>query len=639
MSEQVVEDTLPKLLRRNYRKYGDKRGAIRKKDLGIWWEMSWKDYYETIKWLSLGLISLGFQRGDSVSIIGDNDPELFAAEYAAQAAGGQAVNLFIDYVPSEVKYIVGHSDSSFVFAKDQEQCDKLLEIKDELPLVKKVIYWEAKGLMHYDEPILIDFRDVVALGKEYEKTHPNLFDENIDKGKADDLALLEYTSGTTAALPKSAMVTYDNLLSTIQSWLSIEPWDEKDNYLSFVSPAWATEQIFGVCACQICGATVHFPEEPETVQENTREICPQMLLYSSRLWEEVVRTVLVKVGDADWFKRGLFDLFLPVGYKVAGRKMAGKKVNPFWRIIYAIGYLAVFRPLLDKIGLLKTKRAYTGGSALGPDAYRFLHAIGINVKQAYGATEVGVATFHRDGDIRPDSIGQPLPIFEVKISEEGELLIKGRGVFPGYYKDPEKTAQALTDGWFHTGDAAYIDKDGHVIYVDRVKDLKKLATGAKFSPLFVENALKFSRYVKDAIVTGDNEEYVGVIINMDYNNVGKWAEKHGILYTTFADLSQNPEVYDLIQKDVEKVNRTIPEQTRIRKYCLLHKEFDPDEAELTRTRKLRRTFMEEKYKDLMDGLYGDKDEVIAQAEVKYRDGRKRVISTPVRIRDMGSKSP
>jgi long-chain acyl-CoA synthetase len=377
---------------------------------------------------------------------------------------------------------------------------------------------------------------------------------------------------------------------------------------------------------------LNFPESPETVQENLRENAPHALLFSSRLWENLVSMVQVRINDSTAINRGLYHLFLPVGYRVAEMRFARKKVQIWWRFLYWLGDRAVFHPLRDKMGLINVKTAHTSGAALSPDVVRFFRAIGVSIKQLYGSTEAQVHTLHIGEDVKFESVGVPPPGVEVKISSDSEILVASPAVFQGYYKAPEETAEKLRGGWFHTGDAGYIDGDGHLIYLDRLDDLLSLKGGEKFSPQFIEGQLKFSPYVKDLMAVGGQErEYVTAIINVDFDNVGRWAEKWGIAYTTFVDLSQRPEVYDLIRADVARVNRTLPPAARVRKFVLMHKEFDPDEAELTRTRKLRRGFMEERYQQMIDAMYDNLDEVRVRAEVKYRDGRRGVIETPVRV--------
>jgi long-chain acyl-CoA synthetase len=624
-------DTLPKHLLERVRQYGDRKIAMRQKDYGIWKPFTWQDSYEHVRDFCLGLVELGLQRGDKVCIIGDNDPQYFWAQLAIQSAGGVAVGIFTDSIPSEIEYIVGHCDATFVLAKDQEQCDKLLEIKDSVPAVKKVIYWESRGLWNYDEPWLIEFAAVESQGHQVAEENPNRFETLVAQGSGDDLAIFCYTSGTTD-LPKGAMIAHKNLLGGAMAAIRVDPRCDSDEYLSFLPPAWITENALGLTVHVLTGMIVSFPESPETVQENIREIAPNALLFSSRLWESLVSMVQVRINDSTAINRWLYRLFLPVGYRVADMRFARKKVPAMWRILYRLGDLAVFHPLRDKLGLTRVNSAYTAGAALSPDVVRFFRAIGVNIKQLYGSTEVQIHTLHVGEDVKFESVGVPPPGVEIRISDEGEILVKAPSVFQGYYKAPDKTAEKLKDGWFYTGDAGYIDEDGHLIYLDRVDDLLELKGGEKFSPQYIEGRLKFSPYIKDLMSIGGRERaYVTAIINIDFDNVGRWAEKRGIAYTTFVDLSQRPEVYDLIRADVERVNKSLPPAARVRKFVLMHKEFDPDEAELTRTRKLRRGFVEQRYQQMIEAMYTGLDEVRVRAEVKYRDGRQGVVETPIRV--------
>jgi long-chain acyl-CoA synthetase len=624
-------DTLPKHLLERVRQYGDRKIAMRQKDYGIWKPFTWQDSYEHVRDFCLGMVEQGLQRGDKVCIIGDNDPQYFWAQLAIQSAGGVAVGIFTDSIPSEIEYIVGHCDATFVLAKDQEQCDKLLEIKDSVPAVKKVIYWESRGLWNYDEPWLIEFAAVESQGHQVAEENPNRFETLVAQGSGDDLAIFCYTSGTTD-LPKGAMIAHKNLLGGARAALRVDPRSDSDEYLSFLPPAWITENALGLTVHMLTGMIVSFPESPETVQENIREIAPNALLFSSRLWESLVSMVQVRINDSTAINRWLYRLFLPVGYRVADMRFARKKVPILWRVLYRLGDLAVFHPLRDKLGLIRVNSAYTAGAALSPDVVRFFRAIGVNIKQLYGSTEVQIHTLHVGEDVKFESVGVPPPDVEIRISDEGEILVKAPSVFQGYYKAPDKTAEKLKDGWFYTGDAGYIDEDGHLIYLDRVDDLLELKGGEKFSPQYIEGRLKFSPYIKDLMSIGGRElEYVTAIINIDFDNVGRWAEKRGIAYTTFVDLSQRPEVYDLIRADVERVNKSLPPAARVRKFVLMHKEFDPDEAELTRTRKLRRGFVEQRYRQMIEAMYTGLDEVRVRAEVKYRDGRQGVVETPIRV--------
>ncbi len=627
-------DTLPKLLKRNYKTWHDKRIAMRHKDFGIWQEYSWQEYYDNVKKFALGLKSLGFEKGEKLCIIGDNEPEWYWAELACQAMGGISVGIFVDCVPEEIKYIVDHSEAVFVVARDQEQVDKIFAIRDGVPRIRKVIYWEPKGMWSYDDPFILSFEDVQALGDEYAKDKPAFFDNEIDGGHGKDLAIICYTSGTTG-LPKGALVAHKNLITTVRQWFEVEAWSHKDNYLSYVPPAWITEQMFGITGGLLSGATVNFPERPETLENDVREIGPSMILYNSRMWESLCSTILTKIEDGILLKRLLFNLCLPIGYKVSETRLEGKSPSVRWRILYWLANLLVFRSLRDKIGLKNTRAPYTGGALISPGTFRLFRAIGIDLREIYGSSEAGLCCCHRGDDVKFESIGVPLPGMQVKIDEEGEMLWKGDCIFLGYYKDPEKTSRVLVNGWYHSGDAAYIDEDGHIMYLDRMADMMELERGFKFSPQHIEGSLKFSPYIRDAIAMGGGKIlYVAAFIQIDFDSVGKWAERLHIPYTTFADLSQKPQVYELIEKEIIALNRALPEESRVKKFVSLHKELDPDEEELTRTRKLRRNFLEKKYEELLDAIAQGKDIFEASSDVKYRDGSRGVTATSVTIKTL-----
>ena len=627
-------DTLPKLLKRNYQTWRTKGIAMRHKDFGIWQEYSWEEYYNNVKRFALGIKALGFEKGEKLCIIGDNEPEWYWAELACQSMGGVSVGIFVDCVPEEIRYIIDHSETVIAVARDQEQIDKILAIKDDVSRVRKVIYWEPKGMWSYKDPLIMSFQAVQALGDEYAKERPTLFDDETDAGHGNDLAIICYTSGTTG-LPKGALVTHNNLITSVRQWFEVELWLQEDNYLSYVPPAWITEQMFGITGGLLSGAAVNFPERPETLENDVREIGPSMILYNSRMWENLCSTILTKIENGILLKRILFNLCLPIGYKVADMKMGGKIPGLRWKVLYWLANLLVFRSLRDKIGLKNTRAPYTGGSLISPGTFRLFRAIGINLREIYGSSEAGLCCCHRGDDVKFESIGVPLPGMDVTISDEGEMLWKGGCIFLGYYKDPEKTSQVLIDGWYHSGDAAYIDDDGHIIYLDRMADMMELEGGIRFSPQHIEGSLKFSPYIRDAIAVGGGRiPYVAALIQIDFDSVGKWAERRHIPYTTFADLSQKPEVYELVEKEVGNLNRSLPEASRVRKLVSLHKEFDPDEEELTRTRKLRRDFIEKKYGDLLDAIIQGRQTFQASSEVKYRDGSRGVTSILVTIKTL-----
>jgi len=638
LMEQVHKekgDTWPKLLKYNYEKYGDTHRAMRYKHYGIWQPFTWKDYYLSVKYLALGLLSLGFEPGDKMVIIGDNAPQWYDAELAAQANHGASVGLYSDLTPLEIKYIVENSEARFAVVEDQEQVDKFLQIKHELPLLRKIIYWNYKGLAHYDDPILMGYREVLGQGRKYEEEHPGLFEWNVDAGKADDVCALVYTSGTTGAAPKGAVHTYRTMRAGADYHLNLDPWYENDNVVPYLPPAWMTEQWFGI-GCHLLSASIlNFAEESETQQRDIREIRPDIVCYGARLWESEAAMVQARIHGADPVKRFAFRLLMPIGYKMADLKYGKQKPSFFLKTLYALADLSLFRHLRSSLGLSNARICYTTGAMLSPDAFRFYHALNLPLKSVYVTTEGGALTGARNDDIGLETVGPVHDGAEVRITEKGEIVCRQPGIFVGYYKDPDKTGEVLKDGWFYTGDNGFIRKDGHIVFVDRVKDLVNLASGDNLAPQLIESRLRFSPYIKDAwVVAGKEKTYAAVIIIINYNTVGRWAGQRRVGYSTYAELSQKPEVYDLVKQFVDKINSTLPSGSRVRKYVNLHKEFDPDEGELTRTRKLRRTFLEERYRELIDAIYADKTEVPIEARVRYRDGRIGTTKTTLSIKSV-----
>ncbi len=635
-------DTLPKCLLHNCQRWGDREVAIRKKKYGVWNEYTWKQHYEHVKHFSLGLMSLGLDRGDKVSILGDADPEWTWAQLATMAAGGVVAGVFTDALPAEVKYVVEHSDSKFLIAHDQEQVDKALQIKDDLPLLKKVIYWEPKGMRIYADPILVYFHDVMEMGKAFERSHPGHFEAFMGTGGGDDIAMLYYTSGTTG-LPKGAIITHRALLKTMEGALRILPARPKDDYVAITPPAWIAASMVE-SGHWLKGLIINYPERPETAMEDLREISPYLSGGGPRIWEGLVSLTQAKINDANLLTRVLYKVFLPVGYRTADYHLKGRGAPVALRLLRALAEIVVFRPLRNQLGFRKTRHYFTGSAAISADTFRYFHAIGCPLRQFYGSTESGSVCGHQgdETNIRFETIGPPVQGVRVRISLEGEIQVKGEGLFSGYYKNHDASVKAFDHGWFRTGDAGHISEEGHIIYIDRLTELGELASGARYSPQYMEGSLRFSPYLQEAVVVGGaHRDYVTAILNIDFNNVGRWAERRRISYTTYVDLSQKEEIAQLIRKDIERVNGLLPEEVRIRKFALLHKEIDPDEAELTRTRKLRRKLFEEKYGDLIAGLYSEAGAVPVEASVTYRDGRKGKIKTALRIWavDGGGGSP
>ena len=626
-----TNDTLPKNFLLRVQEHGD-RVAMRKKRYGIWQEYTWNDVYQHVRDFCLGLVSLGLRAGETVAVIGDNDPEFYWAQIATHSARAMSFGIFSDAGSQELIYGLTKSNAVFLLAQDQEQVDKALEIKEQIPNIRKVIYWDDQGLWHYDDPLLTSFEDIEALGRLYGEDHPGLYEKRVAETERQDVILLSMTSGTTS-LPKLAMISNWRLIYGNEvSVHDFAPNYATDNWLSFSPMAWLTEQAFGFTPFLMNGFIVNFPEGPDTVQTDIREVAPAGLLFPSRVWENLASVVQVRINDSSWLNRLMFSTFLPIAYRVIDLEDKRQGIPPHIRFARWMGEFAVFQPLRDKIGLTRARTALTAGAALSPDVIRFFRALGVELRQLYASTE-STGTMHAPGDVKLASVGVVMPGVEVKIADDQEILLRTDASFSGYYGDPDKTAEVLDDeGWYYTGDAGYIGSDGHLIYLDRVSDMIELANGETFSPQYIEGRLKFSPYIQDVMAVGGFDmHFVTTIININFENVARWAEKNRIAYTTFVDLSQKQEVYDLIQKEVERVNETLPPPARVKKFVILHKAFDADEAELTRTRKLRRRALEQKYGQMLDAMYGDLEKVVVSAEVKYRDGRTGVVETAVRV--------
>ena len=636
--EQVYKakgDTWPKVLQYNYEKYGDTHRAMRHKHYGVWQPHTWKDYYLNVKHLALGLLTFGFEPGDKVLIIGDNAPQWYYAELAAQANHGVSVGLFSDLLPLEIQYIGENSEASFAIIEGQEQVDKFLQIKDELPLLKKVIYWSYKGLAHYDDHILVGYMQVLQLGEKYEEEHPGLFERNVETGKTDDACALVYTSGTTGAAPKGAIHTYKTMRAGADYHLHLDPWYENDNVLPYLPPVWMTEQWLGI-GCHLLSASIlNFAEAPETQQRDTRETGPSIVFYGARLWESQAAMVQARILGSDAVKRFAFQLLMPIGYRMADLKYRKQEPSLFRKILYSLADIALFRSIKGSLGLSNARTCYTTGAILSPDAFRFYHALNLPLKSLYGSTEGGALTGARNDDICLETVGPAHKGAEVRITDSGELVYRQPGIFVGYYKDPDKTAKVLKDGWFYSGDSGFIREDGHIVFLDRAKDLVELVNGDKLAPQSIESRLRYSPYIMDAwVLAGPDRDYASAIIIINYDNVSRWAGQRGVAYTTFTDLSQKPEVYGLVKKDIDRINQALPPGARIKKYVNLHKEFNPDEAELTRTRKLRRLFLEEHYREIINAIYSDGSEAPIEVRASSRDGRTEIIKTTLNIKSV-----
>jgi long-chain acyl-CoA synthetase len=608
--------------------------AIREKQKGIWQEWTWAQYLDEVRTLALGLMAIGLEKGDKLAILSDNRPQVYWTMVAVQIAGGMPVPLYQDAISRELQYVIDHADATIVLAEDQEQVDKVLEIRDHLPKVRRIVYDDPKGMRHYTDRALIRFTEVQAQGQQLEKQRPELFHELVAAGKPVDVALISYTSGTTGA-PKGAMLSHDNLISAVAGMLQIETYRRTDETLAYLPPAWVGDTFWSLAAALLVGFRVNCPERPETVQENIREIAPHFLVAPPRIWENLASLVQVKMEDASFVKRRLYNLLMPYGYDVARHRMEHQALSFGQRLMHALGEFFVFGPLRDHLGFRRIRSAYTGGAALGPEVFLFFRALGINLKQVYGQTECGVSCVQRDEEVALGTVGTPFPNVELQLSQDGEVIVRGPCVFLGYYKSPEATASTIREGWLYSGDAAFFDHKGQLVVIDRAKDVTSLANGTKFAPQFIENKLKFSPYIKEAVTIGQDRPYVAAMINIDMENVGKWAERRQVTYTTYTDLAQKSEVYALIAREVERVNRDLDEAMQIKRYVLLHKELDADDEEITRTRKVRRGFVAKKYDTIIAALYADATEVPVTSVITYQDGRQAIIETKLAIRSVG----
>lgn len=627
-------DTLPKQFLRRVKEFGE-RVAMRKKRYGIWQEYTWDEVYDHVSLFFHGLKAMGLQAGESVIIIGENDPEMYWSQIAAHSASAMTCGVFADALPDpDLIYVVGSINATFIIAHDQEQVDKALSIKEKIPQIRKVIYWDDKGMWSYDDEWLMSFEEVEALGADHHQKNKSLFEKSIAETQAENTVILSMTSGTTS-LPKFAMITNYDIMWRHALNRRFAPLYPDDNWLSFSPMAWLTEQAFGFTPFLLEGFIVNFPESAGTVQTDMREISPVGLLFPSRVWENLASTVRFRLNDSTWFNRKLFDYFLPIAYEVIDLEDSGKEIPAGLQILRNLGEIAVFEPLRDKLGLVNARNVLTAGAMLSPDVIRFFRALGVELRQLYASTET-IGTIHLEGDVKLETVGVLVPGVEIKITDEQEILVRSKGQFAGYYGKPDKTAEAVDiDGWYHTGDAGYMREDGHLVYLERVKDMIELANGHKFSPQFIEGRLKFSPYIQDIMTIGGFDmNYVSAIVVINFENVSRWAEKRGITFTTFVDLSQRSEVYDLIREDIVRVNESLPENGRLKKFVILHKEFDADEGELTRTRKLKRHTLYDKYSDILEALYGSGQKVSVRAEVKYRDGREGVVETELSVADV-----
>jgi long-chain acyl-CoA synthetase len=642
-------DTFPKLLLRNAVSFAN-RPAVRHKDLGIWQTWTWAQVKEEVRSFSLGLAELGLKPGDHFAIIGRNKPRLYWAMCAGQALGAVPIPLYADSVADEMAYVLEHAEVKLAVVEDQEQVDKVLSIAERLTTLEHIVYDEPRGLRAYDRERLTWIDDVQRIGREaLAKDHSlaGRWDETVAAGKGSDLAIILYTSGTTGR-PKGVMLTHDNVLISARNGNLYDKLDEHEEVIAYLPLAWVGDHIFSYAQSYVAGFCVNCPESPETVVGDRREIGTTYAFAPPRIYENLLTLTMVRMEDASALKRRMFGFFIEVARRW-GEKILNREPVPLYaRLLYGLGEILVYGPLKNRFGLSKIRVAYTAGEAIGPEIFRFFRALGINLKQLYGATEASVyITAQPDGEIYADTVGKPNFDVEVKVADNGEVMYRSPGVFQGYYKDPERTAEAKTaDGWVHSGDAGFLDpKSGHLKIIDRARDVGRLNDGTLFAPKYVENKLKFYPNIREAVALGDGRDFVCVMVNIDMTAVGSWAERNNVVYGSYQELAANPLVYDMIGRHIEEVNRSLIEDgvmgtAQIRRFLVLHKELDADDGELTRTLKVRRGFIAERYAPLIQALYDGASEADIATEVTFEDGRKGVIAARVKIRDVkGAAAP
>ena len=636
-------DTLPKLLIHNAAALGP-RAAMRHKDFGIWQTWTWAQMLEEIRAFSIGLAELGLKRGDKFAIIGSNRPRLYWAMCAGQALGAVPVPVYADAVADEMAYVLAHAEVTLGVVEDQEQVDKVIAISDRVPKLQQVIYDEPRGLKDYDHSRLIAFTDVQAIGRKKLANDPDCLSQwevGVAAGKGGDLSVILYTSGTTGR-SKGVMLTYENTIISARNANAFDRLDEKEEVIAYLPLAWVGDYIFSYVQAYTAGYCVNCPETAETVLQDRREIGTTYAFAPPRVYENLLTLTMVRMADASALKRKMFDFFVALADRWGEKILDGEKVPLGVRLLYAIGDLLVYGPLKNQFGLTRIRIGYTAGEAIGPEIFRFYRGIGLNLKQLYGQTEASVyITAQPDGEIHPETVGKASPDVEIKISETGEVMFRSPGVFSGYYKDPERTAEVLTpDGWVHTGDAGFFDpKTGQLRIIDRAKDVGHLKDGTVFAPKYIENKLKFYPNIREAVAVGAGRDFVCAMINIDLTAVGSWAERNNVVYASYQELAGNPRVYEMIARHIDEVNCSLSEEeimagAQIRRFLILHKELDADDGELTRTQKLRRGHIIDRYAPLVEAFYNGSTEAQIATEVTFEDGHKGVIAARVTIRDM-----
>lgn len=579
------------------------RVALRKKEYGIWHDITWGEYGEKVRQVAMGLISLGLKKGECVSLISENRPEWVFSDFGIMSAGGVTAGIYTTNAAEQCGYIVNHSDSRFYIAENEEQFDKALKFRKSTPLLETIIVIDMEGLKRFKDPMLMSFEELLRLGKEYDAKHPGLFEQRVGEVKAFDLAILVYTSGTTGP-PKGAMLTHHNLLWMSEAMVAPNPVYDTDESLSFLPLCHIFEQLFTVMINIRHGTIVNFIENTDTVMDNMREVSPTVTYGVPRIWEKYASGIMIRMSDATWFKRFVFKACMGIGMKYAGLKLNDQPIPPILKIAYGLAHFAVFRKLKERLGFDRVRVGYSGAAPISPDVLKFFNAIGLPLIEGYGQTEgTGVTTVSRKENIRIGKVGQPLPGVEVKIAPDGEILVKGPGVFKGYFKNPEATAETLKDGWLYSGDVGELDEDGYLKITDRKKDLIITAGGKNIAPQNIENQLKFSSYINDAVVIGDRRKYLTALIAIDEENVAKYAQDHKIQFGTYASLTQAPEIRQLIQKELDKVNKTLSSVESIKKFTILPKKLYEEDGEVTPTMKVKRKFVNEAFKDIIEKMY------------------------------------
>jgi long-chain acyl-CoA synthetase len=637
-----ARDTFPKLLAERART-GAARPAYREKEYGIWQTYSWGHVAEQVRLLAAGLADLGFRRGDRLIVVGDNRPRLYWSMCAAQSLGGVPVPVYQDAVAEELAYVVDHGGARFALAENQEQVDKLLEIQKTVPSLGIIIYDDPRGMRHYDQ--LQSYAEIQERGARLLAAAPDTVSTEVAKGRGSDDAIMLYTSGTTGR-PKGAILSYDNLVWAARAGAEFDELKEGDELLSYLPMAWVGDHIFSYAQGYVVGLVVNCPESAATVMTDLREIGPTYYFAPPRVLENLITQVTIRMEDAGFLKRRLFRFFMTVARRVGPELLDGRSVSPVDRLLYALGSLVVYGPLKNTLGMSRVRVAYTAGEAVGPEIFNFYRALGVNMKQLYGQTEASVfVTIHPNGEVYPETVGKPVDQVELRIAESGEVLYRSPGVFKEYFKNPEATNDTKTaDGWVHTGDAGYLDERGHLRIIDRAKDVGKLNDGTLFAPKFIENKLKFYPHINEAVAFGHGRDYVAVFINIDMIAVGDWAERRNISYASYQELAARSEVYDLIEGEIEQVNRDLAADSRmagaqIRRFLILSKALEADDGELTRTNKVRRGFIGERYKPLVDALYDGSRSAHIKVEVIFEDGRKGAIEGNVQVRDVAPHTP